>query len=85
MFLCQPLASPESPDQHLGELHQLGVTETAPAPATALRVIVWAAVAVLATPGVTLTREAGVIGLVTLARAGAVTFTKIRYCQALKF
>ena len=78
MSPCQLLTSPGSPDQHLGELHQVGVTEAAPAPGAALRVIVGAAVGVLTTLGVTLTREAGVIGLVTLARTGAVTFSKIK-------
>ena len=70
MSPCQLLTSPESPDQHLGELHQVGVTEAAPAPGATLRVIVGAAVSVLTTLGVTLTREAGVITRATLARAG---------------
>ena len=77
---CQPLTSAPSlsPDQHLGELHQVGVAEAAPAPSAALRVKVGAAVVVLTTLSVTLTLEAGVIGLVTLASTGAVTLRNIK-------
>ena len=74
-----PMSAPDiSPDQHLGELHQVGVAEAAPAPGAALRVKVGAAVVVLTTLSVTLTLETRVIGLVTLAGAGAVTLRNIK-------
>ena len=75
--LCQ-LVTSDSPDQHLGELHQVGVAEAAAAPGAAFRVKVGAAVVVLTTLSVTLTLEAGVIGLVTLASTGAVTLRNIK-------
>ena len=61
-----------SPDQHLGELDEVGVAEAAAA-APALRVIVGAAVPVVTTRRVALTGEARVIGSLTLASTGPVT------------
>ena len=63
-----------SPDQHLGQLDEVGVTEAAPAPASALGVIVRAAVPMLTTLWVTLTWEVRVISWATLARAAPVTW-----------
>ena len=51
-------------------LHQSPNCDLLTSATPALRVIVWAAVGVLTTLGVTLTREAGVITRATLARAG---------------